>query len=127
VALLLTACDRAGTRPPFTCVVRRTGPAAYLQPAGELDLATAPDLDATIDRLRADGVGDIVLDLRAVTFLDCFALRVVLERAADLRAVIPGPDTVHRLFALTHTTPELRFAEAPYPVEEAEQGNLRFG
>jgi hypothetical protein len=34
---------------------------------------------------------------------------------------------VHRLFALAHTTPELRFAEAPYPVQEAEQGNLRFG
>ena len=126
MALLLTERERAGT-PPFTCVVRRTGPAAYLQPAGELDLATAPDVDATIDLLRADGVGDIVLDLRAVTFLDCFALRVVLERAADLRAVIPGPETVHRLFALAHTTPALRFAVAPYPVQEAEQGGLRSG
>jgi anti-anti-sigma factor len=125
VALLLSERAGAGT-PPFTCVVRRTGPAAYLQPAGELDLATAPDLDATIDGLRADGVEDIVLDLRAVTFLDCFALRVVLERAADLRAVIPGPDTVHRVFALTHTAPELRFIEAPYPVGKADQGNLQF-
>ena len=125
MALLLTERDSAGT-PPFTCVVRRNGHAAYLQPAGELDLATAPHLDARIDRLRADGVEDIVLDLRAVTFLDCFGLRVVLERGADLRAVIPGPDTVHRVFALTHTAPGLRFAEAPYPVPEAEQGNLRF-
>ena len=48
------------------------------------------------------------------------------QRAADLGGVIPGSDTVHRLFALSHTAPELRFLEAPYPVQEAEQGNLRF-
>jgi anti-anti-sigma factor len=119
VAAILSTDGETADAPAFACTVRRTGRTRYLQPAGELDLATAPVLDAWIDALRADGVGDIVVDLRAVTFVDGFALGVLLERAADLRGVIPGCRSVQRVFDLTRTAHDLPFLEAPYPVREA--------
>ncbi len=41
-----------------------------LELAGELDIATAPDLEATILSLCVDGVGEIVLDLSKLELVD---------------------------------------------------------
>jgi len=96
--------------------VRRTELRIYVQPAGELDMATAPLLDQRLREERATGDGELVLDLRAVTFLDCSALRVVLGWTDALGAVIPGPANVHRMFELTGAASEVRFAEGPHTV-----------
>jgi anti-anti-sigma factor len=53
--------------------------------AGELDLHTSPALGEAIVRERERGAGRLVLDLRAVTFLDSTALRVLLVARSQLR------------------------------------------
>jgi anti-anti-sigma factor len=45
--------------------------------AGELDIATAPALQETIDRLCEDGAREIVLDLHELSFIDSSGLRLI--------------------------------------------------
>jgi anti-sigma B factor antagonist len=46
--------------------------------AGELDLATASDLDASILRACRDGAKQVVLDLSDLVFVDSTGLRAVI-------------------------------------------------
>ena len=65
---------------PFRCDVLPAGDArVVLRPVGELDLATAPEVDRQLERLHAAGWTELVLDLRAVPFMDSSGLRVVLR------------------------------------------------
>jgi anti-sigma B factor antagonist len=104
---------------PFRCDVLPAGDArVVLRPVGELDLATAPEVDRQLERLRAAGCTELVLDLRAVPFMDSSGLRVVLrwnELAAKNGCVftlIRGPELVQRVFQATRVADALRFTEA---------------
>ena len=55
---------------------------------GELDLATAPDLDEVVNE-RLDAGQEVVLDLRELDFMDSSGLRVLV--AAHTRAMDGGP------------------------------------
>lgn len=64
---------------------------------GEVDIATAPQLEQALEPLLAQETGDLVLDLRGVTFLDSSGLRVVLvasrtATAAGRRFVVDAGD-----------------------------------
>jgi anti-anti-sigma factor len=48
---------------------------------GELDLATAPDLDAALTELLDDGK-DVVVDLRELGFMDSTGLRAIVAAHA---------------------------------------------
>jgi anti-sigma B factor antagonist len=90
------------TDPFFSLAVRQSDGGTVVAVAGELDVATAPELA----RALADADGQVTVDLSATTFADPVALRVLLAaRAAGMRLrVLPrrgGP--VARLLALTHT------------------------
>jgi anti-anti-sigma factor len=50
--------------------------------AGELDIATTPELSRMLDRLRAHG-HPVVLDLAAVTFMDSTGLNALLAARMD--------------------------------------------
>lgn len=84
---------------------------------GELDLATAPELEAVLSRL--DSPETITLDLSGLTFMDCCGLRSILsvgkaceKPACDFR-LIPGQPQVQMLFELTDLLDVLPFeAEA---------------
>ena len=83
---------------------------------GELDLATAPELEAVLSRL--DSPHALTLDLSGVTFMDCCGLRSVLslgkaceKPACDFR-LIPGQSQVQRLFELTGLLDVLPFQAA---------------
>jgi anti-sigma B factor antagonist len=72
---------------------------------GELDLRTAPDLCATLDRHRGDRV---MLDLTRLDFCDSSGLRVLLGEAREMRivggaltVVAPSGTPVRRLLELT--------------------------
>jgi anti-anti-sigma factor len=74
--------------------------------AGELDIATAPELDRAL-RTAQQTAALITVDLRRLSFMDCRGLAVIVaaaERAdagsGDFR-VVRGPPQVHRLFTLT--------------------------
>ena len=45
---------------------------------GEIDMATAPELDAALVRAEESDAAQIILDLSAITFIDSCGLRVLL-------------------------------------------------
>ena len=89
------------------CHVEHDGDAAVVQPVGEIDIATAGVVGEALDAIHADGGGPVVLDLRAVPFMDSTGLRLIIhehQRAgADggLRVEVAGGGEVHRLLELT--------------------------
>jgi anti-anti-sigma factor len=95
--------------------------------SGELDLAVAAGLEATVLGLCREGVSGIELDLSQLTFMDSAGLRAVL-RAQELCAdqghsflVTPGRGQVLRLLELTGTADVLPLADAPSsPPAEAD-------
>jgi anti-anti-sigma factor len=92
--------------PPFVCTYKAAPSAAWVHVAGELDLATSPELDRVLREAELDSQL-LVLDLRELTFIDVSATRVIL--AADGRArrgarrlmIARGPAQVDRVFTLT--------------------------
>ena len=93
--------------PSFTCARSdaRAG-AASVRLTGELDMTTAFRLERAL-RDAQDEAGQVVLDLRDLTFLDCSGIRVILgaaqraRRAGHRLTVVPGPAQVNRVFTLT--------------------------
>ena len=80
---------------------------------GELDIATAPDLEQALETPLAAGAEDIVLDLRGVTFIDSSGLRVVLVASRSAASegrrliVVPGDGQVLRVIRLAQVEDRL--------------------
>jgi anti-anti-sigma factor len=63
----------------FSVRTEQHGDAAVVVPTGELDLATAPALEAALRRaFHAAAGGRVVLDLRELEFIDSSGLRTLL-------------------------------------------------
>ncbi len=61
--------------------------AAVVEISGRIDAARAPELEAVLDDLRANGNKNLVLDMQAVEFVSSSGLRVMLTaRKAAQRA-----------------------------------------
>jgi anti-sigma B factor antagonist len=74
---------------------------------GELDLLTAPELEAAISEIAAAQASEIVLDLSELAFIDSTGLRSILisrqlceDHGCELR-LARAQDQVKRLFELT--------------------------
>jgi anti-sigma B factor antagonist len=65
--------------------VRRIGRRAVVAVAGEVDIATAPELGATLAATLESGAAEIWVDLTGVAFLDSAGLHVLGELAGRLR------------------------------------------
>lgn len=109
-----------GTAPElFTCEVVRNGGHDWVRPTGDLDLDTVHRVESALGTLREEGSGDLVLDLRGLTFMDSTGLRLVIRWHATARdegfrfAIVPGPDVVQRVFRLTGMDAHLAVAEPP--------------
>ena len=92
--------------------VRHAAGTALVALEGELDLATAPELDETLE-----GLGDapVIVDLRELDYCDSVGLRLLLQRDAEAQqrgqrlAVVPGrAPVVERLFEATDAGERLR-------------------
>jgi anti-sigma B factor antagonist len=74
----------------FDLTVARAEGATRLTLRGELDLGTAAQLEQAL----ADADSKVLLDLRALTFMDSTGVRVLLEAAEeggpDLRMLLPA-------------------------------------
>jgi anti-sigma B factor antagonist len=74
---------------------------------GEVDVYTAPQLDAELSRLTGEGRTDLVVDLARVDFLDSTGLSVLVKalkrvREADGRLdVVVTADRVAKVFRIT--------------------------
>lgn len=92
--------------PPFSAEIRPDRSRVVLALSGELDIASALDVQTALEELRAAGWADIAVDLRAVSFIDSTGLGVLV--AADERArregwhlaVGKGSPAVERLLTL---------------------------
>jgi anti-sigma B factor antagonist len=81
-----------------------------ISPAGELDLATAPVLERRIAELIQAGRQRLVVDLRAVTFIDSTGIHALVNahqsarRAGRTLSIIPGGPAIRRTFDLVGVT-----------------------
>lgn len=112
-----SATSRTG---PATFVLssRRDGDRHTLAPAGELDLATAHEVDAELQRIAASDARAIVLDLSALAFIDSTGIRLTVRadersRANGNRLALIRPDPrVFRAFEICGMADRLPFIES---------------
>jgi anti-anti-sigma factor len=84
---------------------------------GELDLATASDVESELQRAEASDALSIILDLSGLTFMDSTGVRVVLRAHARSRAdsnrlaLLRGPAAVQRVFEICGLCDQLPFAD----------------
>ena len=95
-----------------------SGDEATVRLSGELDISTAAELERVLGDLSVPGgPARIVMDLRDLRFMDSTGLRLLVT--ADLRlrredrelALIPGPESVHRVFRLAMLEERLTFVD----------------
>jgi anti-anti-sigma factor len=91
---------------------------------GSLDRGSVHQLETEIERLCAEGVTGITLDLRELTYIEAIGVAVVafrcglcLRRGYDF-ALIRGPRIVQRAFEQAGLSELLPFADGRVPLEE---------
>jgi anti-anti-sigma factor len=102
---------------PFAISAMRAGTVVKVTVAGELDIATAPDLNRQLARHLADVV---VVDLSDVTFIDGCGLHALLDARENLDGrlrIIPSEPCM-RLFDIAGATDRLPLA--PFLTEGTE-------
>jgi anti-sigma B factor antagonist len=121
-----TTTGRYAAPTSFACIWRKDGSGvAWVHVAGELDLLTAPQLKQALREAQLYA-HTVVLDLRALAFMDCSGVHVVLDAAADAQSVgsrlilARGPAHIDRLLAITRVCEEVEIldldsSEAPAP------------
>lgn len=89
--------------------------------SGELDIASGPELDRTINQLLLNGSTALVIDLRKLRFIDSTGIKSVLEASRlceehgqEFR-LIPGPKNVQRIFQVTGLDRTLPFVGSSTP------------
>jgi anti-sigma B factor antagonist len=106
------------TTPEFRCDLQPDRERVIVRPTGELDLATVPILEQSLHELRAAGFRLLVLDLRAITFMDSTGLRLLLGEAQGAAQdgyeleIVAESEPVQRLLALTGAATRLPIVDA---------------
>lgn len=106
-----SAVARVGDLPPaFTCSwTNGAEDVAWVQVAGELDVATTEQLQHTLGEAQSQS-RLVVLDLGGLTFLDSCGVHAIFDASVRARKagrrllVLRGPPHVNRVFALTVTS-----------------------
>jgi len=101
------------------------GGQARLSLGGELDLASAPRLQRSAEKLLEGEPRRLVVDISDLSFIDSSGLRVLIglhERALregwEFRVVRP-PEQVLKIFQISGIDQHLRFIDAPGAEEPA--------
>jgi anti-sigma B factor antagonist len=99
--------------------VLRDGEMVVVALRGELDLASAPRLQNTVEGSDTDDARLVVLDMENLEFIDSTGLRIVLaahtrarERGQELALTRIGPQ-VQRLLTITRVGEHLRIVDSP--------------
>jgi anti-anti-sigma factor len=104
---------------PLELRIEQDQGAPRLALSGELDLASADELDASLKQLESSEPPILVLDLRELEFMDSTGLRTLI--AADARArergarvvIVRAPEEVDRVFRLTRMDQHLEVVDEP--------------
>ena len=98
--------------PQFSIETRSRNGTATLELVGELDMASAPELQCRLNDLPPCDL--VVLDLRRLSFLDSTGLGALLALSGgELPTVqfIQGPSHVHKVFEITGTVDVVDWVE----------------
>ena len=82
---------------------------------GELDLSSAPELEALMREIESSGPDRILVDLHELKFMDSSGLALLIRAQQMTRAgghrleLRPGPNQVQRLFEMTGTLDRFTF------------------
>jgi anti-sigma B factor antagonist len=102
---------------PFEMRSEAQGDRGRLSVAGELDIATAPQLDDAAAELLAKGIRQLLIDLSGLTFIDSSGLRTLIglnDRAAaeewTLSLIRPAEPSLS-VFQITGADENLPFIE----------------
>ena len=107
------------TASAFELRVVRSASRLHLAPSGELDIATAPQLEQAISAATSEPVSELVLDLRELTFMDSTGLRtlaeanVKAEQAGTALSIWRGPRQIERVLEISGLGALLPLADAP--------------
>jgi anti-anti-sigma factor len=102
---------------PLSIDSRRDGDAVVIMLAGELDLASAPDLERELKDAEASNPSRVSIDLSQLGFMDSTGLQALLrarERAGSGSYELSlrrGPHQVQRVFELTRTVDAFSFED----------------
>jgi anti-sigma B factor antagonist len=90
---------------------------ATVRVSGDLDLATADEVEGVMRRVEGADPSELILDLRGLGFIDSTGLRLIISAHARAReggwgfAIIPGSRRVHRVFQVAGLEDRLPFTE----------------
>jgi anti-sigma B factor antagonist len=90
-----------------------------VQLRGELDMATVAAFERVLARAEALSPRPLVLDLRALEFLDSSGLFAVIKASERAKTdgqrlvIVPGPSAVQYLFEVTMLDQRLEFVDGP--------------
>lgn len=88
---------------------------ARLRLRGELDMLTAPQLEAAVDALSGNGARELLLDLSELVFLDSSGFRAILackdrcEQRGCTFLMTRGPERVQKVFDISGVLKKLPF------------------
>ena len=87
--------------------------------SGDLDIATAADLERTIADAQAGECDSVTIDLRGLEFIDSTGLRVLLaanvaaERLGQRLVLVRGPEPVDRVFRIALLEERFEIVDEP--------------
>ena len=106
----------------FRAHTEREGDATVMRLDGELDMSGTFVLEPKLDELAAESVdGDVLFDLRGVTFIDSTGLAALigaherLQEAGVPTRFVRGTDDVQRVFEMAGFDGVLDFVDPPDP------------
>ena len=109
---------------PFSLEIDAKEERTVFRLAGELDMATAPQLEESLRASEHQNASEIVFDLRGLSFLDSMGLSALLRARAAGRDghrkvfFVRGGDVVSRVMQLTKMDDQLDWID---PLEERDE------
>jgi anti-sigma B factor antagonist len=105
--------------PPLDVTTEQRGDQLRVVLSGELDIVNAPQLEDQLAAVEDDTADTLILDLRAIDFIDSTGLRALIAaneraRSAGRRlVVVRGAEAVDRLLSLTQLDQRLEIVDDP--------------
>jgi anti-sigma B factor antagonist len=107
--------------PSFELGVQAADGCVTFTPRGELDLATAPEMEEQVLAAVREGGRKVVVDLRELTFMDSTGVRAIVaahqvaeESGSDLRVVRPARESaVSRVIEISGIDEALGLVDEP--------------
>ncbi|WP_171171907.1 STAS domain-containing protein [Streptomyces sp. I05A-00742] len=103
----------------FTMRERVAGGAVTIELSGEIDILAEQELGPRLEALSGHHRADLVIDLRAVTFLDASGLRLLLRvrnrvaRGGGRLRVVRGGPRVSKVIRIVRLEPAFSWLDAP--------------